>query len=82
MPSEWNELPEIHKKGTGADSWLNMYSWDLDPMIVGDLAALASYGMRDDHSSQMTDQELAAWVSDLDTLPVLLSVVSSPIFSL
>ncbi|XP_055330280.1 uncharacterized protein LOC129582708 isoform X2 [Paramacrobiotus metropolitanus] len=81
MPKEWYDLPELQRRrDPTARSLFEKYNWNLDPMVVGDLAALASYGMREDHSAPMTDEELLRWIKDMDKLPVLLSVVSAPVF--
>ena len=49
LPKEWNEIPEMQRhQMTQPDALINQYNWNLDPMQVGDLAALASYGVHED----------------------------------
>lgn len=63
MPVEWRAFPDVGEK-TYSDGWMEEFSWNLDPMVVGELAALANCGHSDSHVN-LTDEELTQWMDDL-----------------
>ena len=89
MPEEWRIFPEVGEQRF-TDGWKEDYAWNLDPMVVGELAALANCGHPPD--LDLTDEELTKWVQELDvtelpgdfphTLMSLWGLSSLPLFFL
>jgi hypothetical protein len=67
MPEEWRLFPEVDEKRF-SDGWMEEYAWNLDPMVVGELAALANCGQMDNADIALTDEELTKWVQELDVV--------------
>ncbi|OQV20060.1 hypothetical protein BV898_05854 [Hypsibius exemplaris] len=66
MPEEWRIFPEAGEKEF-SDVWMEDYAWNLDPMVVGELAALANCSAHAENiHTALTDEELGKWIGELD----------------